>query len=278
MKYEVKDRGYDLFRTDEKYLSLVDQVLTDGEEIETRNSKVRRSICFQMPFTTTPLVRVRKTAWKSAIREWEWFMSGSSNINDLHPSVRSWWEPWASPAGNILFNYSKQLRRFRGEGGVTDQVQLMVDCLKKHPNSRRNILTTWNTEEMNQPECPITNCHNTVTQAFVVGGNKLRLVTYQRSVDVICGLPHNWIQMAAFQLWLCSQAKLLVDGLTWIGGDVHVYDTHLPLAKKMLEQTLPTDEGPVLCYEPTTDEFRADDFYLSEPYEPLLTDRAEMVV
>jgi hypothetical protein len=159
-----------------------------------------------------------------------------------------------------------------------DQVQEMVDSLKNHPNSRRSIISTWIPSHVESGLINPTNCHNTVTQAFVTGGNRLRLVTYQRSVDVICGLPHNWIQMAAFQLWLCSQTGLLVDGLTWIGGDVHVYEQHVELAEKMIGLSPPKDEEPVLCYQPSGDTFKADDFTLSCEYKPLLTDKAEMVV
>ena len=66
-------------------------------------------------------------------------------------------------------------------------------------------------------------------------------------------------------------------GLTWIGGDVHVYEEHLALALKVIEQT--PKEAPALVYEPKADDvFRADDFRLDGAYEPSLTDRASMVV
>ena len=273
---------------DEQYIELLHYCVKNGEEISTRNSKVKRLITSQMWLYDTPLVSVRKTAWKNALREWEWFMSGSDRIEDLHPSVRHWWAPWANGEGRVKYNYSQQLREFVGSDRqygdahddmlLVDQVALLVEGLKKHPNSRRNLLTTWNAAEMVRPDCPITNCHNTVTQAFVTGGNRLHLVTYQRSVDVVCGLPHNLIQMAAFQMWLCARTGLVVDGLTWIGGDVHVYEQHYELADKMLKADLSYEPGPVLCYQPTSDDFKADDFYLDGEYKPVLTDKAEMVV
>ncbi len=269
--------------TDQQYCNTLECCLRSGERIQTRNSGVRRLIHRTHDFSSTPLVRVRKTAWRNCIREMEWFLSGSTNINDLHPSVRHWWEPWKDSAGCVRYNYSKQLRHWnvaqQDAWVMYDQVEAMVECLKKHPNSRRNLLTTWNAAEMAAEDCPITNCWGTVIHAFVTGGNRLRLVTYQRSVDVICGLPHNLLQMAAFQLWLCHRTGLMVDGLTWIGGDVHVYDQHIELAERMLKETLPTDAGPQLVYEPKgSEEFKADDFSLSEEYKPLLTDKAEMVV
>src|SRR5690606_26897284 len=126
---------------------------------------------------------------------------GSEDIKDLHPSVRPWWEPWANIEGQVLFNYSDQFRAFAGtDGRVVDQIEYLIDGIKNHPYSRRNVITTWNAADMTNPACPITNCHSTVTQAFVNPDNSLHLVTYQRSVDVICGLPHNWIQYWSFLL------------------------------------------------------------------------------
>ena len=35
----------------------------------------------------TPLISVRKTAWKQALQEMEWFLSGSDNIGHLPAAV-----------------------------------------------------------------------------------------------------------------------------------------------------------------------------------------------
>jgi thymidylate synthase len=265
---------------------LIKKILTEGEEITTRNSTVKRLIGQQVEFSTTPLVSIRKTAWKLALREWEWFLSGSSYINDLHPSVRHWWAPWADKdTGIVLNNYSKQFRWFSGtEVSASpgfDQIEFVIKTLREHPNSRRNILTTWHSAEMASAKTPITNCHNTLTQFFVEGGDKLTIDTNQRSVDVICGLPHNWIQMAAFQLWLAARVGLRIGRLIWKGGDCHVYYAHYDLANEMIERVDEIEGGrsPLLCYRPTTEDFRADDFYLEgDDYRPLITTKAEMIV
>lgn len=259
--------------TDHHYRSLIGDVLYRGERVHARNSVTVRMVdTTPITFDGTPLVSCRKTAWKTALREWEWFMTGSENLADLHPSVHPWWKPWADKDGNVRNNYGKQLRRFNGR---FDQVAFAIDSLRHHPNSRRAVLTTWNPEEMASPDTPITNCHHSLTQLFVSYG-ALWMRTYQRSVDVICGLPANWIQSWAFLMWLAHRSGLPVGAMTWIGGDVHAYDAHYDLAVRILKE-FPAP-GPNLVYSPTSDEFRADDFSLDGPYEPTLTDRAEMIV
>lgn len=263
---------------DAAYAALIADILDHGEPIVTRNSPVKRLDWVPVEFVSTPLVAVRKTAWKYALYEWEWFMSGSNFIDDLNPKVRHWWEPWAEDNGEIHFNYSRQFRAFSGDCGNVDSIALLIDGVKNHPFSRRNVITTWNTSDMNNSSCRITNCHGTVIHCFVNSRNELTLATYQRSVDVVCGLPHNWIQYAAFHLWLCARTGRVPGKLKWLGGDIHVYDCHAGLARRIVDAAPSCGPTPTLVYTPTSEEFRADDFTLDGEYKPVIDERAEMVV
>lgn len=247
-----------------------------GPEIITRNSVVRRVRNFMYSFTSTPLVSARRTSWKNAIREMEWFLSGSNRIADLHPSVHSWWEPWANEDGLVPANYSAQFRGFHGYEDYIDQIHYLVEGIKHHPFSRRNVITTWHTQEMADPETPITNCHGTVIQCFVDPDRSLHLTMYQRSADIILGLPHNWIQYWAFLLWLAEVTGTTAGSFTWVGGDCHLYQEHYGMAQKILAAGF---APPIeLVYNPTSDRFQAADFSLDKPYEPEITERVKMIV
>lgn len=278
---------------DELYLDLIENVIHAGEEVKTRNSVCKRLHSRKMVFDATPLVVTRKTAWKSACHEMAWFLSGSNAIDDLHPNVRPWWTPWVNAEGRVANNYSRQLRYFHGaefdedkqEWRVitVDQIALLIDGVKNHPFSRRNVITTWNTAEMVHSDTDLTNCHGTVIQAFVgKDDDKLDVTMYQRSSDVIVGLGANLIQYWAFLLWLARRTGRKPGRLTWIGGDVHIYEQHYDLALRMLDSRLFNALEPRVCpnlvYAPTSDEFKADDFSLDGPYEPLITEKAVMVV
>lgn len=275
---------------DPEYKKLILNCL-NGEEIQSRNS-----LCFRaedeisVKFDTTPLVSSRKTCWKLALREWEWFMSGSNKLKDLHPSVLSWWEPWQSQ-GEVWRNYSCQFRNFAGHESTVDSIDIFINGIKYNPFSRRNVITTWNTADMNNEKCPITNCHGTVIQALVSKDKKLTIKTYQRSADVICGVPHNWIQYWAFLLWVCHLTDTKPGSLIWIGGDVHIYEEHKDLAIKIC-RTAPSEQSkdkekdkesqktstPNLIYKGTSKRFLADDFSLDGPYDYILNEKAKMVV
>ncbi len=201
-------------------------------------------------------------------------MSGSDSIYDLHEAVQSWWKPWADKEGYVKYNYSYQFRY------KVDQIGLLIRGICKHPQSRRNVITTWDTGHAHAIDCLITNCHGTVIQAFVGSNNdpkSLHLVTYQRSADVVCGLPHNWFQYWAFLIWLAHWTGTNAGTLQWIGGDIHLYEAHYSLAREIIQQW-PSDDAPNLIYKPTSEDFKADDFSLDRDYKPKLTTKAEMVV
>lgn len=262
---------------DESYQALIEFINTSGRTVITRNSEVKRVISQSIIYEGTPLISVRKTAWKSALREMEWFLSGSNNINDLHPSVRHWWEPWKNDKNLIENNYSVQFRNFHGRYGAVDQIQLLIDGIDQHPYSRRNIITTWNTSDMVHSSTPITNCHGTLIIAYVEN-NALYLEMDQRSVDVICGMPHNLIQYWALLIWLAYRTGYKVGSFIWNGKDIHIYDKHYELANKILQVKTKDIETPNLIYTPTSEDFKADDFSLDREYKPILIDRAEMLV
>lgn len=275
---------------DQQFCKLLEDIMNNGKVITARNSLTKRKINQSVTFDSTPLISIRRTAWKNALREFEWFMSGSNNIQDLHEKVRKWWEPWANGEGKIISNYSKQFRNFDGyvqltnynlDGDVgVDQIKYMIETLKNHPNSRRNVITTWNTAEMVSPHTPITNCHGTVIQAFVdPASDKIDLSMYQRSSDMVLGLPHNFIQYWAFLHYLAHQSGRKVGSFHWMGGDCHIYEDHIDMAVKMMyNKKLAEIETPQLIYTPTSDDFKADDFSLDKEYKPLIKQSLKMSV
>lgn len=267
------------------FVDFLERILGKGSEVQTRNSKTKRLMNLKATFTKAPLVSMRRTAWRNALREMEWFLSGSINIKDLHPKVHHWWEPWADEHGDILNNYGSQFRSFCGTLGHTDQIKYVIDTLKSHPYSRRNVITTWHTNDMVNPDTPITNCHGTVIQTFVEPkDNSVHMTMYQRSCDMLLGVPHNWIQYWAFLQWVSHRCNRNVGSFTWIGGDCHLYEDHFELAKEMSKEydrrfaDLHRLDVPNLIYTPTSKEFKHEDFSLDGKYDPILKKSAKMVV
>jgi thymidylate synthase len=219
----------------------------------------------------------------------EWFLSGSNLVADLPESVQKWWTPWANEHGCVANNYSSQFRAFAGAPNgdhvaYCDQIEYLIESLKSHPNSRRAVITSWNTADMASSHTPITNCHGTVIQCFVDSRDNVDMFMYQRSADMVVGTPHNWIQYWALLQYLAHRAGRQPGKFTWMGGDCHIYEDHVDLVKRMLEVCNEDDDAlgptasPQLIYTPSSDEFLASDFSLDAPYAPAITESAKMVV
>lgn len=255
---------------DYHYRSLIEQVLNYGDLIETRNHAAYSLISTDtIIFVETPLVTLRKTAWRKALREMEWFLSGDAKCPD---ELLDWWNGQLSPDGKYHRGYGEQLRNWpRTSTTGFDQIQNLIAGIKNHPYSRRHVITTWNPYEMSiitqlnsnlrTPSC----CHATIIQYFV-RNSMLSARTYQRSCDLLLGSIHNWIQHWALLLWLANQTQLEVGCLIWDFGDLHIYreDSHLEVADSILnetEESIGMRSNPRLVYCGSGD-FKANDFEL----------------
>jgi len=258
--------------TDTLYQKIIRNILYLGDLVRTRNEFAISKIDLDpVTFTTTPLVTIRHTAWKTAIREMEWFMSGKEKCPD---ELLPWWSNQLNKEGFYLSGYSKQFRHAAADHiNGFDQVHFILEGLRHHSESRRLVMTAWNpfemafiTQQNNNLKTPST-CHSTVIQ-FFVRGETLYMTSYQRSADMLLGVQHNWIQSWALLLWFAYHSKLKVGHLRWVFGDAHIYahDTHIKAATEIIA----CDSSPVetnsfnLIYQPQNDSevFRADDFLM----------------
>jgi len=271
--------------TDYIYQNLLLQIHEEGSLVETRNY-LCKTLFDLNPVTliSTPLVTFRKTAWKKALRELEWFMSGDTKCPD---ELLDWWRGQLDERQNYYSGYSEQLRHSRALNNKGfDQVEFILNGLRNNPNSRRLVMTTWNpwdmahiTELNNNPNTP-TCCHGTLIQYFVREGF-LYAYHYQRSADVLLGLPHNFIQHWALLLYFAKQSKLSRGTMRYQLGDAHIYqhETHIEATEQILKlKSYPFIENTfVLRYVgevSNTPVFRADDFIMEgEIPEPQVTIR-----
>lgn len=277
---------------DLEYKSLVELIMRDGETTDTRNATVKRSFYpFVFRCSEAPLVGWRKMNHHLGIREMEWFLNSRGIVSEADPAVQRWWKPFAKEVTFILgglvhkyyrvpMSYGAQYRRFYGlYGDELDQIQWLIDGIKREPNSRRHVITAWNTTDMDQliSERGLTNCHSTVCQFYVSNDRKLHYKTYQRSADVMLGLPYNLIQHWALLEYVAYMTELGVGSMSYILGDAHIYKSHWEAAEKLINSELPKNEGK-LVYVPSSDNFLASDFIISGDIEFPILDKLTMEV
>ncbi|MBE5753726.1 MAG: thymidylate synthase [Clostridiales bacterium] len=177
-----------------------------------------------------PILTLRRTAFKSAIDEilWIW-QKKSNNINDLNSHI---WDSWADETGSIGKAYGYQLGiKHKYKEGEFDQVDRVLYDLKHNPSSRRIMTNIYNFEDLH--EMHLYPCAYSMT--FNVSGNVLNGILHQRSNDVAVANNWNVVQYAALLMMFAQVSGLVAGELVHVIADAHIYDRHIPVVKKMME-------------------------------------------
>jgi thymidylate synthase len=211
-----------------------------------------------------PLVTTKKVHLRSIIHELLWFLRGETNVRPLHENKVTIWDEWADASGELGPIYGKQWRAWEGPAGPVDQIRQVVENIRVNPFSRRHVVIAFNPADL--PEVAPPACH-TLFQFYVQGG-EISLQLYQRSADLMLGVPFN---IASYALLLQMVAQ--VTGYTprefvHTFGDVHIYSNHLEGAREQLKRAPRT--LPLMRLNPEVKDifsFSYSDFSL-EGYEP----------
>ncbi len=177
-----------------------------------------------------PIMTLRRTYWKSAIDELLWIWQKKSNrIDELGSHV---WDEWAGEDGTIGKAYGYQLGiKHQYQEGMFDQVDRVLYDLKHNPASRRIMTNIYNFEDLH--EMNLYPCAYSMT--FNVTGDTLNAILNQRSQDMLTANNWNVCQYAALVHMMAQVSGLKAGELVHVIADCHIYDRHIPLVEKMLE-------------------------------------------
>ena len=261
---------------EQQYLDLMRRIWTEGDERIDRTGVGTRSLFgaemrFSLAGDAVPLLTTKRVYWKTAAREFLWFLTGDTNIRSLVEQGVHIWTDWpldryrrktgeavdrdafearilAEPGfaeawGDLGPVYGKQWvawdryedigdNRYR-KGKPVNQVAALVDSLRTNAGSRRHIIEGWNVAELDVMALP--PCHK--SYQFHVAGNRLTGLLYQRSCDLGLGFAFNIFSLALFTRMLAQQCGLVAHEAVWMGGDVHLYLNHAPLVEEQLART-----------------------------------------
>ncbi len=278
-----------------QYLDLLRRILDEGHDRDDRTGVGTRSVFgHQMRFDLGagfPLATTKRVHLKSVIHELLWFLRGETHVASLKAAGVSIWDEWATAEACARFGrapgdlgpiYGHQWRNYgatqRSDGtwdpdGV-DQIRRVVDQIRRHPESRRLIVTGWNPREADQVALP--PCH-TLFQFYVDAG-RLSCQLYQRSGDVFLGVPFNIASYALLTMMIAQVTDLQPGDFVHTFGDVHLYRNHMDQAQLQLARE--PRPLPVMRLDPgvrALEDFRFEHFQL-EGYDPHPAIRAPVAV
>lgn len=273
---------------DHKYAEALRVVLEKGEDVGTRaillstgRKVAARSVIgygFDIDVSlldgwgcTLPLLTTKKVDYIGKIvPELLWFISGSTNEQDLARHDVHIWKQWAGPDGELGPVYGAAWRRYEGKNKVVDQLACLIEGVRavvKDPTAsvgRRLIVNAWDPTRLDEMALP--PCH-VMFQVFV-RGNALDMLVYQRSGDLFLGVPYNVASYATLLNMIAYVCELRPRHLHYRFGDLHLYENHFDQAEEQRKR-VPFD-SPILhlgdypLHTPfDIDSFDVEDFFLT---------------
>lgn len=261
-----------------QYHDLLVRIMSEGEDRTDRTGVGTRSVFgHQMRFDLKggfPLLTTKRVHTKSIFGELLWFLSGSTNNNDLREMGVTIWDEWADAEGNLGPVYGSQWRSWGREsiGGFLnpiDQISNLVDGIRNDPFSRRHIVTAWNPHSIEHQALP--PCH--VMFQFYVHADangdpaELSCQLYQRSADAFLGVPFNIASYAALTMMVAQQTGLAAREFVHTLGDAHIYSNHFEQVVLQLRREPRPDPELHLVKALSMFDYRLEDFIV-EGYDP----------
>ena len=138
-----------------QYLDLMRHVREHGVPKGDRTGTGTLSVFgYQMRFDLRegfPVVTTKSIHMRSVIHELLWFLMGSTNIAWLRDNGVSIWDEWADARGELGPVYGAQWRSWPTAGGESvDQIARVVWSIRRDPDSRRHVVSSWFTWIVNR--------------------------------------------------------------------------------------------------------------------------------
>ena len=221
----------------EEYLALLRKVMQEGTRRSDRTQTGTLSVFgHQIHFDLSqgfPLLTTKKLHLRSIIYELLWFLRGETHTDYLKEHNVRIWDPWADRNGELGPIYGAQWRRWEEDGRAIDQIQEVIESIRKDPYSRRHIVSAWHVGQLEEMSLP--PCH--VLFQFYVAEGTLSCQLYQRSADVFIGVPFNIASYSLLTLMIAQVCDLRPGKFVHTFGDAHLYMNHLTQSKLQLKRT-----------------------------------------
>lgn len=247
---------------DQKYINLLNDIITNGTEKKDRTGVGTYSVTGRMiqhdMSEGFPVLTTKKIFFKTMSIELEGFLRGITDKQWYKDRKCNIWNQWCNPksippsltdeerkqfqleSNDLGPIYGFQWRNFNGtynnEANYLldgkDQLQDALDLLRKSPESRRIIVSAWN--PLQQEKMALPPCH--ILWQVVIRGEYLDLLWFQRSADFFLGVPFNIASYGLLLSLLAKQFGYKPGILTGFFGDAHVYTNHIDQVKEQMSR------------------------------------------
>lgn len=172
-----------------------------------------------------PLLTTRHISFRIALGEFLWASRGHTNTNQLNSKI---WDKFADEDGELGPIFGQQWANWhdydRSFGNLHsyNQLEKVVEQLRKDSYSRRAVVSAWNVAHlrfMALPPCqPLFQLYH--------ADDRLNLTVFCRSTDLAIGFPYDFALYSLMLITISARLELKPGIVTMFMTNAHIYDQH----------------------------------------------------
>lgn len=222
-----------------KYHNLLYFIMQDGVDEYNERTKCYTRRVFSEAVSLRSVDHIfssRKIHPFISAAEAAWMLGGSTSTVWLNTQTTIW-KKFEDEPGLIRTAYGHRWR-FAFE---RDQLKEAIELLKKDPTTRQALVMSWD------PRCDglrnqglVKNVPCPFAFSLFISEDMGRVVVYQRSCDVMAGLPYDLMTYYIIGQAIFNSVGKRFYGVDILIGDAHIYESHWKIADKTIQARQPS--------------------------------------
>ena len=201
----------------EAYEYYHDRILQHG--IPFGDTKALFNIGFYLNNPNDKIITNKERKWSLdyAESEWQWYLSGDSNVKklgEIYGKIPAIWQKMADESGEVNSNYGWQWMR-------NAQLSHVINKLRDYPDTRQAAISIYDAKE-------IAKYHNdtpcTYAVQFSIIDDLLCMSVYMRSNDLWYGFCNDQYQFANLQELVASMLGIEIGWYYHHAHNLHLYN------------------------------------------------------
>jgi len=220
---------------DSMWLDTIKEILTQGKEIKSRYGMTKEIMGFSKTLVSTDstflLNSRRKLSPVYACAEFLWYLKPTKSIEMIKAYAPQYAKFAENGEAHGAYGWRLAYNCFK-----ESQLLLLVEHLKRTPDSRQAILTCWTADDLwhavrdKRKDLPCT-----ISLQFLIRDKKLHLIVTMRSNDAWLGLPYDIFAFTCIQRVIGRALGVPCGTYTHQAGSEHLYEKNWKAAKEALK-------------------------------------------
>lgn len=201
----------------EAYEYYHDRILQHG--ISFGDTKALFNVGFYLNNPNDKMITNKERKWSLdyAEAEWQWYLSGDSNVKklgEIYGKIPAIWQKMADESGEVNSNYGWQWMR-------NAQLSHVINKLRDYPDTRQAAISIYDAKEIAKYHHD-TPC--TYAVQFSIIDDLLCMSVYMRSNDLWYGFCNDQYQFANLQELVASMLGIEIGWYYHHAHNLHLYN------------------------------------------------------